>query len=157
MKRIPFLALALAASSAFVGCGSDKKSEDPKPKTKAEMLAAHDWIINGATLTVSGQTIDAFNSGYFDDCEKDNYYHFVNTNNSGTYTLNENTNVCTPSTAENGTWALNADQTKLAFTAQGSSAEETTITELTDSSLKLSATDNTLGTPILITLTFKVK
>ncbi|MBT9393093.1 lipocalin family protein [Hymenobacter sp. NST-14] len=157
MKRISFLALAVAASSAFVGCSSDNKSEDPTPKTKAEMLAAHDWIMTGAEVTVSGQTVDAYQVGMFEDCEKDDFYHFVNTSNGGTYTLNENTNVCSPSGAEAGTWALNSDQTKLTLTAQGSQAEESTITELTDSSLKVTGTVDFLGTPLTMTLSFKAK
>lgn len=157
MRRIAFLALAVAASSAFVGCSSDSKSEDPTPRTKAEMLAAHDWVMTGAEVTVSGQTVDAYQVGLFEDCEKDDYYHFVNTSNGGTYTLNENTNVCNPSGAEAGTWAVNPDQTKITITAQGGQAEESTIKELTDSSLKVTSTVDFLGTSLTMTLSYKVK
>ena len=153
MQRNAYLMLALAASISLAGCGSDAKSEDPKPQTKADMLAAHEWILNTATVTVAGQTVDALAVGLLEDCEQDNFYRFTTSN---TFTLNENVKVCTPSSAESGTWAFNADQTKLLLTGQGS-MQESTITELTDRALKLSSTEDFAGTPITIDVSFKVK
>lgn len=157
MKKNSFLLLALAAAGTLTGCGDDKKSEAPKPKTKAELLAAHDWILSEATVTVGGQTGDAFEAGLYEECDRDDYYRFTNTNNGGTYTLNDNTNVCSPPNAETGAWSLNADQSKLTLTPQGDDAEELTVTELTDSSLKLSATGDIFGNAVTFKLSYKVK
>lgn len=157
MKRIPFFALALTASTFFTSCNSDKKETPAPVKTKSELLVSHDWLITGATLAIGGQSVDAFAAGFYENCEKDNYLHFVSNNSALTYTLNDNTVACSPPSTENGTWSLNADQTKLTRTPQGQAAEVYDVLELTDTALKLSAKVDFAGTPIVITETYKVK
>ena len=174
MKKLPFFACAftLALTSGLASCSKDKK-EDPTPTSKAQMLAAHDWILSAGTVsyvdptTGKKTTVDLFDpQGNFtiDDCQKDDYYHFDNSTTTKTYKLNENTVVCSPSDEEKGTWSISTDQTKLTLTPDGDTATETQIKELTDSSLKLSATDlgilglgGLIGSSLEIELSFRVK
>ena len=157
--------MALALACGVASCGS-KDKENPTPKTKAEMLAAHDWILSGLVVTYTNpitqkkETVDAFAPGgnvFIEDCEKDDYLHFINSGTTKTYALNENTNVCSPPGNDKGTWSMNADQTKLTITPDGETAEEADIKELTDSSLKLTSADGLLGLPFEVELSFRVK
>lgn len=154
MKKLSFFALSFALLGGIVSCSDDSKQEDPAPATKAEMLSGKDWVTSASTITIAGQQVDAYTTGFFEECEKDNILRF-NTNN--TYVLSEGAVSCTPPTAENGTWAFNADQTKLTETAQDGEVVTADILELTDTTLKLAGTVDFLGTPITITQTFKKK
>ena len=156
MKRISLLA-TLAVACTFSAC----KKDDDKPKSKADTLTSHEWMLSAATasVTVGGatQTMDMMNSNSLfalEDCDKDNVLSFAS---AGTYAVSEGATSCTPPTAETGKWSLNSDATKLTRTPQGGTDEVADVMELTDSSLKLSTSDNSYGTPILITLTFRKK
>lgn len=109
MKRIPFLVLAIAASSAFVGCGSDNKSEDPTPKSNSELLMAKSWKLTAYTYKEgSAQPEDEY--AQLDACAKDDLYKFKA---NGAFEYNENTNVCAGEPQSfSGNWALtNSDKT----------------------------------------------
>jgi hypothetical protein len=47
MKRV-LLFSSLALTGMFASCGDDKK-EDPKPKTKSELLMAKSWMLTAET------------------------------------------------------------------------------------------------------------
>src|SRR5438128_1129104 len=79
--------------ASFVAC---KKSSSPHVKTKTELLAQSSWKLSTAVATGFGDVTSQVPA-----CYKDNIYTFVA---NGTGTINESTNVCSPTTAGPFTW-----------------------------------------------------
>lgn len=157
MKRISFLVLAVAASSAFVGCG-DKESEDPKPKTNSELLMAKSWIVTAATEKVgSAAATDEFSSA--PACFKDNIYKFEASNK---FTLDESTLKCSSSQTATGNWALtNSDKTLTAIAVDQTSSISYSfggdLTEINASKFVLTESETTSGVTTVSTVTFTAK
>ena len=149
MKRITFLALAVAASSAFVGCSSDSKSEDPTPKTNSELLMAKSWSVTGQTETVGSTTTDVF-AGNFDACELDDTFKFLAGN---ILTFDQGADKCDPNETRSvsGNWVLTENDTKLTFVVLFF-GQEAKIEELTETKLVLSTTE-TSGNQTIINKT----
>ncbi|QIX61246.1 hypothetical protein HER32_08670 [Hymenobacter sp. BT18] len=138
MKRIPFLALAIVASSAFFGCGKDK---DPAPKSKSELLMAKSWRVTAQTETVGSNTQDTFSSE--EDCTKDDLAKFMA---NGIFIADEGKTKCDPSDPQQfaGNWTLTSNDSKLLITVF-IAAVEFDITELSENKLVLTTQDTDNG------------
>lgn len=101
------------------------------PKTKAQLVTQASWKFS--TATANGTDVTANVSA----CLKDNIYLFVS---NGTGTINESTNVCSPSTAGSFTWSFQTNETILHLSAAifpGGSNDFTLVT-LTETNLVVS-------------------
>lgn len=122
--------LAIASVVFLSACGDD----DPKPKTKTELLTGHAWKI--IKLKVDGT------EGEPADCEKDNVFNFET---DFDYKMEENTkcDVDDPATLV-GDWAFRDNETKIriSFDLGGgtSFSIDNEIVELTETTLKLKYT-----------------
>src|SRR4028119_184917 len=80
MKRITLTALTLATvASSFVFTSCKKDKDDPKPKSKTELLTAKNWRITGdvETQVIGGRTVTTDNyATEYDPCDKDDYTKF---------------------------------------------------------------------------------
>lgn len=156
MKRISFLALAIAASSAFVGCGSDNKSEDPTPKSNSELLMAKSWKLTAFTYQEGTDPVED-NYAQLDACSKDDLYKFKA---SASFEYNENTNVCAGEPQSySGNWALtNNDKTLTVAAANQATysfvAIQGNIDELTANKLVVSETETFGGVKSVMKYTF---
>lgn len=148
--RTVFILLAVS-SAAFTSCKKD--DEDPKPKTKAEMLTAKNWRISAASFTVGATTQDAFAS--LPACSKDDFTKF---NADKTLLSDEGTTRCNSSDPQtvSGAWDLTSNDSKLLLqeTPNSSSAELYDILELSDSTLKIKQTETINGTTYIVNITF---
>ncbi|MFD2785007.1 lipocalin family protein [Hymenobacter rubripertinctus] len=138
MKRIAFLALAIAASSAFVGCGSDN---DPAPKSKSELLMAKSWRVTAQTESVGTATQDTFSSE--DACTKDDLAKFIA---NGIFIADEGKTKCDPSDPQQfaGNWALTSNESKLLITVF-IAAIEFDINELSENKMVLTTQETDRG------------
>ncbi len=107
-------ALPLFSILFLAGCKKDTAVSTPN-KDIITGGSSKSWLIKKvvATLTVAGnvQTTDVTNT-FFQPCELDNYTTF---NSDGSLLLNEGATKCNSSDPQiqNGTYALNADESKL--------------------------------------------
>jgi len=81
-----------------------KKEKSSKPPTKTELITSKAWKYD--KVTIAGQ--DA--GGQVPNCYKDNLYT-LKTDKTGT--IDESTDVCTPSTAGNFTWRFSSNEDSL--------------------------------------------
>jgi hypothetical protein len=159
MKRIPFLVLAIAASSAFVGCGSDNKSEDPTPKSNSELLMAKSWKLTAETeATGNAAPVNTYDSSY-ESYEKDNVYKFQA---NDVLVMEEGATRENPSdpASTTGVWKLMDSDKNLAYqvgffgTALLSSTQKGEIEELTATKLVVKMTDSNNSPAIVTRQTF---
>ena len=135
------LLLAVAASVSLASCGND---DDEVAKSKTELLTANAWKTTSLTINPA---YDFDGDGVKETdllagqlaCNADDITVYKT---DKTYTEEEGATKCDPADQQvygNGTWAFNGDETVLSTTAAGSgnTATNYTITELTESSLKL--------------------
>ncbi len=139
MKRFSRTILVLLATCSVVFTACKKDDEDPKPKTKAELLTAKSWRVSAdaSTVTSGGTTVSNDDYADYEACEKDNFTKFeVNK----VAKFDEGTTSCSgnPQT-EIGSWDFNSDQTKLSLMSPDSAPSSTSldIVELTETTLKL--------------------
>ena len=103
----------------FVAC----KKSSPHVKTKTELLTQTAWKLSTANATGFGDITSQVPA-----CYKDNIYTFVS---NGTGTINESTNICSPSTAGPFTWSFLNNETTLHLSATiftGGSSDFTLVT-----------------------------
>ncbi|NVO30889.1 lipocalin family protein [Hymenobacter lapidiphilus] len=153
MKRITCFLLALTAGSVFVGCSNDKKSEDPMPQSKSELLMAKTWTITAETETVGTTTKSVFEK--YDACELDNTTQFL-AGNSMSY--DQGAIQCDPDEPRTitGSWALSENDTKLALVVYGFGTQGK-IEELTENRMVLSETATVNNRKVETTITFSGK
>ena len=85
--------------------GSCNKNDDPPQPTKTELLTHSSWKFKSATEATFGDV-----SVNIPACYKDNLNLFVA---NGTGSVDESTNVCSPSSAGPFTWNFQMNETKL--------------------------------------------
>jgi hypothetical protein len=102
MKKIILKTIAtlILIGLLFVGC---KKSNHVK--TNTELLTQSSWKFDHATASGFGDI-----SAQIPACYKDNVVAFVS---NGTGTVDESTNVCSPSNAGAFTWSFQTNETML--------------------------------------------
>jgi len=100
MKSIILINLFLVCLFS-VAC---KKEKSSKPPTRTEIITSKAWKYDKATI--AGQ--DA--GGQIPSCYKDNLFTFKI---DKTGTIDESTDVCTPSTAGNFTWRFSSNEDSL--------------------------------------------
>ena len=133
MKQTKYALLLLLAT---VAC-SKKKDDPTPPATRAMMLSAKKWQLRSSTIEAPGQQlVDIY--AQLGSCSKDDFEQFSLPN---TFIYDEGPTKCGPADPQIqvGVWALTNNDTELTITAAGSS-ETFKITELTESSLKVSTT-----------------
>ncbi|GAA4002649.1 hypothetical protein GCM10022408_12610 [Hymenobacter fastidiosus] len=154
MKRFTLSALLLttmASSLVFTSCKKDK--EEPKPKTRTELLTARNWRISAATYTVGPDIEDVYRS--VPGCTKDDFTKF---NTDKTTVFDEGPTRCSTSDPQSskGAWDLTSGDNKLLIqeSTTSTSGELYEIVELTESTLKIKQTDSsTPAETIAITFT----
>lgn len=117
--------IALAACGLCITAGCSKKS-DPAPLTKTQTLSAQKWVpvsmilklsvkesFVNALIPDSLRQIDLFGQG--DICLSDNPFNFKADN---TYFTTDEGIECAEFTPDEGTWSLNADDTKFTLVSE---------------------------------------
>jgi hypothetical protein len=106
-KQFSLTSFVLVLAFLFItGC---EKDDDPAPeKTKTELIVQSSWKFDKATS--GGADV----SGFVPDCWKDNIAVFAS---NGTGTIDESTNVCSPSVAGSFTWEFQTNETILHLSA----------------------------------------
>jgi len=125
MKTIAVLVLF---SASLVSC----KKSSSHVKTKTELLTQTTWRFDHATATGFGDITTQIPA-----CYKDNITTFVS---NGTGTIDESTNICSPSTAGSFTWSFQSNETILHLSTilfTGGSGDFTIIS-LTETNLIIS-------------------
>ncbi|HEX8659275.1 MAG TPA: lipocalin family protein, partial [Hymenobacter sp.] len=113
----------------FTSCKKDK--EEPKPKTRTELLTAKNWRISADVTTTVGTSAPDDNYARMPACEKDDFLKF-NTNNSCILDAGQlKCNSAEPQTTT-GTWNFTDNDTKL--TIDGDVYE---VVEVSESTLKI--------------------
>jgi len=140
MKNFSFFALSLALVGTVVSCSKD--NDDPKPKTKTELLTAKSWRLTAEQTVVvyNGKTTTEDGFGDYKACEKDNFLKF---NSDKSLVADEGASKCSTSDAqtEKGTWDFNSDQTKLTFSQGGALSFTFDLADLSETTLKIKTTD----------------
>lgn len=95
-----FLPVLLMVSAGLVSC-----SKGSKAKTKTELLTQASWKFDKAVAVGIGDI-----SSQVQACLKDNIITFQSNGNGS---VDESTNVCTPSTAGSFTWSFQSNETVL--------------------------------------------
>jgi len=134
---------------SFSACKKDKK-EDPKPKTKTELLTNKNWKLVASTVDPAFPANNTLYTNLFTilrDCYKDNLLRFETPN---VFKYDEGPTKCnaTDTQTHTGTWTFNLDETKITttFTSGGNTSSTTyDVLELSDGTLKVSYIDQ-LGT-----------
>ena len=154
MKCITLTALTLvtvASSLVFTSCKKDK--DDPKPKSKTELLTAKNWRLSAATSVIGPITIDVYAAQ--DACDKDDFLKF-NTNKS--LIFDEGLTKCDLRDPQSitGAWDLTVNDTKLKMqeTSNPASAEVYDVVEISASTLKIKQTTSSGGATETQSLTF---
>lgn len=156
---------------------SKKKEETPTPTSKTSILINKKWYMTAATVspefivTIPGVPIpfvinDLFSPtvSSFTTCIKDDTLQFMAvaaTDKNGTYKSQVKV-ACNGESDQEGTWAFNADETKIKTTPKTGEGLEYTVIELNETSLKamvsiknpIDLTDTKLYT---VTATFTAK
>jgi hypothetical protein len=128
----PLLSVLLVASIAFLSsCGED----DPKPKTKTELLSAHVWKMTKMKVTVGTTSVEDVPEA----CAADDTETFES---DGDYKFDEGATKCDPDDPQSGTgkWAFKSDETKLEISGSDGGVTVSyafTILELTETKLRL--------------------
>lgn len=126
----PFLTVFMLGAVVFIS--SCDKDDEPKPKTKTELLTAQNWKV--VKLKVDGQ------EGQPEDCYGDNVYTFET---DGDFRMQENTK-CDPADPSSitGTWQFKSNEAVLSISQSlGGGASFTIdqqILELTETTFKVS-------------------
>jgi hypothetical protein len=157
MKRFTLSVLTLATvASSFVFTSCKKDKDDPKPKSKTELITAKNWRVTGdiETEVIGGQTVTVDNYATYQPCDKDDYTKF---DANKVFKDNEGTLRCNPAAPQEttGTWDFNSDQTKLLVNIPGLPiVVQSDILELTATTLKIKTSSGSGATLETQTLTF---
>ena len=103
-------------------------------KTKTELITQSSWKLDHATAAGFGDI-----TAQIPACYKDNVVAFVS---NGTGTVDESTNVCSPSNAGSFTWSFQSNETMLhlSTTLFSGGSGDFTIVSLTETNLVVSQT-----------------
>ena len=103
-------------------------------KTKTELITQSSWKLDHATAVGFGDI-----TAQIPACYKDNVVAFVS---NGTGTVDESTNVCSPSNAGSFTWIFQTNETMLhlSTTLFSGGSGDFTIVSLTETNLVVSQT-----------------
>lgn len=139
------LLLAVAASVSLASCGND--DDDVVAKSKTELLTSSGWKATSLTINPA---FDFDGDGVKETdllageaaCNTDDITVYKT---DKTYTDEEGASKCDPSDPQvygNGTWTFNGDESVLSTTPAGTGVSTTnyTITELSESTMKLTTT-----------------
>ncbi|MDJ1484412.1 hypothetical protein QNI16_28195 [Cytophagaceae bacterium YF14B1] len=157
--------LAILALTVFA-CSKD---DDPAPKTKADVLAAHSWRITGLTVNpplpfenddeTTTAISDLYNQ-YFGACVRDDIFNF---RSDGTYTVEDVGTSCNGDKIRTyGSWIMSSDETAVVLTGGGlvsyltQDVENWNITALNDDTLTATTMIYTESTAYTVTYTFTV-
>jgi len=152
MKKIHY-ALAIAATALFVtSCDKEKdKVEEPKAKTKTELITAGKWQMSAGTLTMNNMGVDTTYDLFADmeACEKDDFMTF---GTDGKGAEDEGATKCDPADDQttSGTWKFYENETKLIITVDDD-ADTADIIELTETTLKLKYSEPALEMSSMLT------
>lgn len=146
-KQLAILLTSLClALFIFPAC---RKDEDPKQKTKTELLTQSSWRFGAAT--VGGTDV----SGFLQACQKDNTMIFLA---AGTGTLNEGPMKCNGSDPQTTpfTWSFSSGETLLNISATlfTGGSNTFTIVALNETQLVLSQIITVGGSPQNVVVTF---
>lgn len=157
MKKFTILVLALAFVAAISSCKKDEDSTPATGKTKTEILTAKAWKETARTISpaisVNGNMVTDLYA-LDDECDKDDLYKFKI---DKTFTQEEGATKCDPSDPQiyaTGTWAFNADETKLILTYTGLGSSTSNIIEVTETTAKLSQVETNNGVEYTTTTTY---
>ena len=131
MKRLELSALVVFSVSLlfFAACS---KSDSKTSKTKTDLITQGSWKFSSASAAGYGDV-----SPLIPSCYKDNVYTFAS---SGSGSVNESTDVCSPSTAGPFTWNFTNNESTLHISTtlfQGGSSDFTVVS-LTETNLIVS-------------------
>ena len=140
MKKIQSLILALVLASVVFSC----KKSDPAVDPKVAIIGK--WRITALKVNLGPISQDGYAS--FDACEKDNYTELRSPNIAIEDEGSTKCNASDPQQVRTGIWSLNAANTILTI-----DGEVGTILELTNSVLRVKASDASLGLEINTTYT----
>ena len=144
MRHITLTALTLAtvaSSLVFISCKKDK--EDPKPKTKTELLTTKNWRLSAVTFVTGTTTTDTY--ALLNTCEKD---YFVKFNTNKSLLFDEGPAKCNPTSPQSttGTWDLTVNDTKLTVRASPTaSARLYDVVEISESTIRVTQPANFRG------------
>ena len=143
MKKILLISSLYALT--FVACKKSSTSDNNNnPCTLSASSFVGNYKMTAQVSIVNGVSTDIFNDpSQIDPCFKDNIYTF---NANGTYATTEGVDVCNPSNAETGTWALNG--TSISINSSGR-VDVGTISEFNCSSFKIIDTTDPSETLII--------
>ena len=138
---ILFLGIALYLTA----CQKEQK-ENPEP-TKKELLV-NKWKVSDVLAPGGSSVIDLPVAQI--TCLKDNIFTLAANN---TYTIDEGTVVCDPSSAGSGTWALIENDSKLKFTPDsGADPLVLTLKDVNSTTLKVSYEMTNIPLPGIYTI-----
>ena len=128
----PLLILAVLFLGTFSACKKDSNKD--KPKTNTDLITQASWKFSSASASGFGDV-----SSQIPDCYKDNTYTFVS---DGSGSINESTNICSPSTAGAFTWNFTNSEMGLhiSTTLFPNGASDFAIISLTETNLIVSQT-----------------
>jgi hypothetical protein len=128
-KHVTSLSILIISFVLFIGCKKDK--DEPSTKTKTELITQASWKFDKATSS----SIDV--SGAIPACWKDNIAIFVS---NGTGSLDESTQICSPSAAGAFTWSFQTNETILHLSAPlfSTGSNDFTLVSITETNLVIS-------------------
>ena len=129
MKPSKLILAFLSTIILFTAC---KKDSGNKQKTNTDLLTQASWKFSAASAAGYGDV-----SSYIPSCYKDNTYAFTS---NGSGSVDESTDVCSPSTAGSFSWSFLNNETTLHISTalfQGGSSDFT-IVSLSETSLVVS-------------------
>ncbi len=149
----------IAASFSFViiisAMGACKKN-NPVEDNTATILQSKSWKVTALTISPAiGGLSDIYN-GFWQDCERDNLYKFLASNN---FEFDEGGSKCSPTDDQTrpGSWTYNSTTKLLHYQINGNGGADYwdfTIIEINDNFFKATATDVSGGVTTTETWTF---
>ncbi|HRN56334.1 MAG TPA: DUF5004 domain-containing protein [Agriterribacter sp.] len=142
------LLLLLVSAFAFTSCKKDKDEDDKEP-TKKELLS-NKWKVSDIQ--------DAAGISYFNvpieqiQCLKDNIFTLMVDNS---YTIDEASVICDPSTAQSGTWKLTDNETKIEFNPSSGDPLVVNLVDVNTTVLKISYELTNIPLPGIYTVTLQ--
>jgi hypothetical protein len=149
-------------TSLFASCGDDKNEDDPKPKTKSEMLMAKSWMLTAETeATGTAAPVNSFDRDYA-SYEKDNIYKFQA---NSVFVSEEGATRASASdpASTTGAWILSDSDKNITYqagffgTGLLSSNQKGEIEELTETKLVVKMTFTNSSSVVVTKQTFTAK
>jgi len=150
MKRYSTLLVCSLIMMAFIYSNCSKSDPPPPPPSNSELLVRSSWKFKSASAQGIGDV-----SGNIPACYKDNLNVFVS---NGTGSVNESTDICSPSSAGPFTWSFQANETQLFISTVlfPGGSQTFNFISVSETELRVSQTVTPpLSTPLLITFIFQ--